>query len=622
MESAVEQLMFNEPLFHPIAAIRAMRDSRYRYESNAIAELVDNSIDAEADSVELLLFEQQQLVDKRRVWRVAKLAVVDNGHGMDPKTLVRALSFGGRSEDDGYQHIGKYGVGLPTASVSQCQRVDVWSWQETISNPSHCYLDIDEVERDGSLELPEPDEIPLPDEIVQHCSDQGLSPAQGTVVVWSEIDRITARAETIFQRVERDIGRIHRHFLVDGRLKVRLAAIRNSEVRTEQAVRPDDPLFLMRGTSTPHPLDDPDFVLGDAGSSAPEQGDPMFAEYQPPKFFSVEMDGKQEIVEVRYSMVKPWALGQGKTLPGNLAHGRAAMRDAGVSIVRADRELLMEQSFVGAGARREEPQNRWWGCEVRFDAACDDLFGVDHNKQMAATFTEVAREVAGSDRRSTELRDEIGVDHQLFEIVDHIRATVRNMRADIDEMFKRRRADLKRSAPDAPEKEAERRASKAVDEVVQQVGPQTETDRSHSAMSPEERQGELGPFFREKGVANPEQAAREIVREDARFRIVPDDLSGYQMFSVKSRGGVLIVLLNINHRLYQYLQILEGLEGNQVAHQDAVAILTLVLAWARMEDEITREDERKETEHTAMQWGRQAEEFLTEFLEEIDGRQE
>ena len=282
----------------------------------------------------------------------------------------------------------------------------------------------------------------------------------------------------------------------------------------------------------------------------------------------------------------------------------------------------MEQSFVGAGARREEPQNRWWGCEVRFDAACDDLFGVDHNKQMAAAFTEVAREVAGSDRRSTQLRDEIGADHQLFEIVDHIRATVYKMRAEIDEMFKRRRADLKRSEVDTPEKEAERRASKAVDEVIQQVGPQTETDRSHSAMSPEERQGELETFFREKGVANPEQAAREVVREDARFRIEPDDLSGYQMFSVKRRGGVLIVLLNINHRLYQYLQILEGLEGNSVAYQDAVAILTLVLAWARMEDEITREDERKETEHTAMQWGRQAEEFLTEFLEEIDGHQE
>ena len=41
--------------------------------------------------------------------------------------------------------------------------------------------------------------------------------------------------------------------------------------------------------------------------------------------------------------------------------------------------------------------NRWWGCEVRFGSGCDDLFGVDHNKQVVVAFSNAAKELLNSE---------------------------------------------------------------------------------------------------------------------------------------------------------------------------------------------------------------------------------
>lgn len=596
------QLSFDQTLFHPDAAMRAMRDSRYRHEANAIAELIDNSIDAKCRRVELILFENQQRGKANRIWRVSQLAVMDDGRGMDPETLVRALSFGGRSEDSSHHRIGKYGVGLPTASASQCKRVDVWTWQESIEDPWHCYLDIGAVESGGTALLPEPDRLPLPLDLRKQISAEGANAEKGTLVVWTEIDRITARAETIFQRVERDLGRIHRQFIVDGRLSIRMAAIRNGSVRTEREVRPNDPLFLTE----------------DSATSAPWNEEPMFKPYGEPYRFTVQADGKEETVEVLYSIVKQEALGEQKENPGNLPHGGDAMRNAGVSIVREGRELLLERSFVGAGARREEPQHRWWGCEIRFDSGCDELFGVDHNKQMAAAFSDIAQEVAGSSRRDDQLEDEIGADPYLYNIVKHVRATTRNMRSEIDTMFRERRGKRPSGGETTAEKEAEQRATQIVEDQIKESGPITQTDLAREQLTAEERQAELKLEFEQQGIDDPAGVAEEIVREGVRFRIDSDELSGFQMFSVKSRGSVLIVTLNVRHGLHEFLKVLESHDDDTLAHGGAVAILTLLLAWARMEDQIEREDERLEVQDIAMRWGRQARDVLKQLVSELE----
>ena len=108
------------------------------------------------------------------------------------------------------------------------------------------------------------------------------------------------------------------------------------------------------------------------------------------------------------------------------------------------------------------------------------------------------------------------------------------------------------------------------------------------------------------------------MREGVRFRIESDELSGFQMFSVKSRGGVLIVTLNVKHALHEFLRFLETHEDDERAHRSAVAILTLILAWARMEDQIELSEERQEVQDIAMRWGRQASDVLGQLTNELD----
>lgn len=88
---------------------------------------------------------------------------------------------------------------------------------------------------------------------------------------------------------------------------------------------------------------------------------------------------------MRFSLAKEEARATNNA--GGLPHGRHAARNVGVSIVRADRELDLDQNYV----IQYDPRERWWGIEVDFPPALDDLFGVTNNKQSARTFADLAR---------------------------------------------------------------------------------------------------------------------------------------------------------------------------------------------------------------------------------------
>lgn len=595
-------------LFHPEAAMRAVRDSRYRHEANAIAELIDNSIDADATHVELLIEEEQQTPGQRTIWRISRVAVVDNGTGMDAPTLVQALSFGGRKESNRVHRIGKYGVGLPTASASQCERVDVWTWQSSIESPIHCYLDVAGVQAGTVTAIPEPDGEPVPVEWRNRASGEGIDPKHGTLVVWSKIDRIKSRPQTIFKRIQWEIGRLYRHFLNTGQLSIRMATFRGTDQPHGggfEVLRPNDPLFLM----------------ADSATAAPWDHDPMFSEYLT-EVMSVQVKGREEQVELRYSMVKPEALGDQPQAPGSLPHGNDAMRNAGVSIVREDRELLLEKAFAGGATRREQPQNRWWGCEVRFNSGCDELFGIDHNKQMTATLSDIAQLLATSEASDDDVADELSPDEEfIYQIALHIRGTTRNMLREIIAMLGTRRPKQTSDEADTPEQEAEHRASQATVDEIKAGEPLTETDRAHAEQSVEERQAEIERYLTDEHVPDAANRASEIVRRDFRYQFVPRDLDDRnRMFSVRSHGGVLFVHLNQDHDLYNFIRFLEEHlddESDDWSRRAAVTIRTLLLSWARMEDKTEDDDLRHEVRETARRWGRQAREVIKQINAEL-----
>ena len=612
MEQQLEFDTSGESLFIPGLTLRALRDSRYRNPAYALSELVDNSIDARAKHIDVLCLEREELVRSRHRWKLSEVAVLDDGHGMSKETLVQALRFGGR-QLDGRRRIGKYGMGLPTASVSQCRRVDVWTWENGIENLQHCYIDVDAIEQHDMSDVPMPDQEAIPAYWLEAAYADTLNKAHGTLVAWSRIDRINQRSDTIFNHIEREIGRIHRHFINDGEVIIRAASFREGaqeiHFETDRQIRPNDPLYLMQQTSTPHPWNDV----------------AMFEE-QFRHTFDVDVDDRKESVEIIYSIVKPDALRVPGGLPGNAPHGKHARQNMGVSVVREGREILLENAFLRAGGASTNPENRWWGCEVRFNGGADDLFGVDHNKQMAANFTHAANMVMNiDDSDPVALEDLADVEDKIYEIVVHIRRTTRSMYNAIRLMMERRRETTPNRGPKRVSTQAEEMAKQATQEAIElQKEQKTATDKQREELPAQQRQEALEQAFVAEGRAENDARilAKYLVENDAWYHFESDRLDGFQMFRVRNQGGVLRIILNVDHPVHDFIRMFEEQAKTDLSdpvRKAGLGIILMLMSWGRMEDQIELPAERRSVQEMAMRWGKHVDEFinaLTEFKEE------
>jgi hypothetical protein len=596
-----QQMSMDRQLFSPQMTVQAMRDSRYRHPANAVAELIDNSIDARASRADVLVQERSEMVNQRQRWRIHQLAVFDNGQGMSEQTLIQALRFGGHHELNGSnKRIGKYGMGLPTSSVSQCRRLDVWTWQQDINHPSHSYIDVDKIQELVQVEIPEPDNEPIPQKWLDMAGTETIDPSQGTLVVWSKPDRITVQAATIFRQVEEEVGRIYRHYINNRTLNIRMASIRegDSTPRVDSEVRPNDPLYLMRNSATPEPW----------------HQDPMFEEYARKEFQVTGKDEQEELVEIVYSIAKREALGRMRGLPGNTDYGKHARKNMGVSIIREDREIITENFFITEGGGGSLPQNRWWGCEVRFSTGCDDLFGLDHNKQMVSSLSRAIRDLNESEEVADLTREELGVDEDdIYQIAGHIRNTVGAMMREIGLRFEQRPpapGTTQTPKPESVEEQVGILATQATTNLVNSDSTlETDADRVRHTMDPEQKIASVASHLEQMGVEaeDAKLQAERVIRNDIAYKFVPTNmLRAYQIFSVVSPGGVITINLNINHPIYELLRVIEeetNHEQNEDTRKAALAIRAMLLSWARMEDGTQNPERRTELERITDNWG-------------------
>jgi hypothetical protein len=314
--------------------IQSTRDSGYKTTASAVAELVDNSLQAEATSVDIRVCETVS---------GTVVAVVDNGSGMSPETLRESLRFGGSSRFNDRSGLGRYGMGLPNASVSQARRVDVYSWQRCRA-PMWTYLDVDEIAGGGLVEIPEPVSKDPPEWVA------GCDQTSGTVVSWERCDRLDhRRVSTTCRKLHEVLGRVFRYFLWNG------VRIRVNDVDVE----PVDPLFLHAQSRTK--------------GAALFESETEFEVYRQP---GVPESGTGKITVTFSELpVEEW---QG--LANDEKRRLGISNGAGVSVVRAAREVDFGWFFMGA--KRRENYDDWWRCEIKFEPILDEAFGITHTKQQ------------------------------------------------------------------------------------------------------------------------------------------------------------------------------------------------------------------------------------------------
>ena len=181
--------------------VNSMCASGYDLES-AVADIIDNSISAKSSSVRIIVNE-----DGASSW----IAIVDDGRGMDDATLRKAMTFGCidpvAPRDPG--DLGRFGLGLKTASLSQCRRLTVLTRRPGGKVLVRCW-DKEFVRKEEKWAL-------LRKGLTAHLDDRFRKQLQaqesGTVVLWEVLDRLghDARDSDIAERLKREVTRLEEH---------------------------------------------------------------------------------------------------------------------------------------------------------------------------------------------------------------------------------------------------------------------------------------------------------------------------------------------------------------------------------------------------------------------------
>jgi hypothetical protein len=381
--------------FFSYNALVSQRSSGYRNTTYALAELIDNSFDAEADAVHVVILERKE--SGRR--RIDEILVLDDGKGMTAEVLQGSLQFGNTTNTDLDATVkgrkkGKFGYGLPNASLSQSPSVHVYSWQNG-SKPLHVYLDLEELKQTSSIDIPR---VKLGDFPAHYRDVLPEIGRNGTLVAWRRCDRLShARGDSIIKNSKDALGRLYRHLLAGGK-RIAFSWFEFNDAsrtflrrETTTYVRPSDPLFLMENTQIAE-------VLWKA-SYGPDASPPTSDHYKPFAVSATECRATNLRLEDKcFNYYFEW-LGRKYefeivTTCADIRIQKPGIREGGntkVGAVYGDKERLGNISFVRAEReiasghfgfyKPSDARHRWWSIEVRFSADADDLLGLHNNKQ-------------------------------------------------------------------------------------------------------------------------------------------------------------------------------------------------------------------------------------------------
>ena len=154
--------------------VNSLRNNNYSFES-AIADLVDNSIEAEATKIDIFLN-----------YKHNRVIVLDNGSGMDESTHSESMKIASETREYSGDDLGKYGVGMKLASLSQARKVTVATRAIDSKETTVKSLDLDHIKLTNDWE-----KLILKDELSQMPPNviDALSSAHGTAVIWENLDR-------------------------------------------------------------------------------------------------------------------------------------------------------------------------------------------------------------------------------------------------------------------------------------------------------------------------------------------------------------------------------------------------------------------------------------------------
>lgn len=221
------------PPFAPIL-MESTRAIGYSIEA-AIADVIDNSIAAKASKIDIDFFP----IDG------AYISILDNGKGMDESELVKAMQYGSRNplEKRSSLDLGRYGLGMKTASLSQCRILTVISKQN--DSVAGAQWNLNHVNEAKSWSL-----IILDDQEIKSKTnwDKLAEYKHGTLVIWEELDRFSVGDIDVQNSFSKKMVSIREHLsLVFHRYLTGEQGLKKISIKMNNAaVVPADPFYLKK----------------------------------------------------------------------------------------------------------------------------------------------------------------------------------------------------------------------------------------------------------------------------------------------------------------------------------------------------------------------------------------
>lgn len=471
----------------PEAFVRGMRDLGYKDPGKAIAELIDNSKEAGASRVDVIF---GYATDDKSETKPVSIAVFDNGSGMIPRMIPRAMTWGGTSRENSREGFGRYGFGLPASCVSIGTRFSVFS--KISGEVTHSVMvDLDDIaSQSGSYTVDEPKAAEPPEFVTKYLSQNGINNKYDsfTLVLIEKCDNLTrSTTKGLTSLLSEQFGVTYH--------KVR----RGFDIYVHGSrVEPVDPLFVTPGHR-----------FYDIDEDRAEGFDPINIDVKDQK--TRELIGK---VTVRFSCLPSTFGAREKTLAaiGKNRNERWSVMDAylGLIVSRNGRviDTVRRLKHKNEMIRLNNNNDRYVRMELDFNASLDEFFGVTTSKQQIviddrisellardgfwATRSNLANRVKSeSSKRKSEI--EISPEKQVINLV----ATEAKKHLKETDALKTARSEGEKNLINAAKKQAEF-SKRSVEEEVERL--KAVNSNTNFMTKIESLPG--GPFFRSEWIGN------------------------------------------------------------------------------------------------------------------------
>lgn len=496
----MKQRGFDFSLVVADAFIRGIRDIGYKSTATALDELIDNAIQADAENI-LIVYQFGEPSN-----RVISIAIIDDGHGMEPEMIRLAMTWGGTHRENSRTGFGRYGYGLPSAAVSQGLRYEVYSCTEE-TDMHKGWLDLDEVaagkytDRRGQITVPQPVEATLPDWVDTAVTTFfGRNKFQhGTIILLDKLDRTDWKTDAGLDRnLGYHFGITYRNYLNDTKLLI------NGEY-----VEPIDPLFLMEDAKY-YDLD------GDLAEALPEA-----------RLTVRDKANQLQEIKVRFAYLPPTFGRIDKNRPATRTNRNerfSIMGDhMGMVVCRNGRQIDVVRDLPGTKVVNDD---RHWGLEIDFPAALDEDFSITTSKQQITVSPRI-----------WELLKQAGV----FTAISQLR---RRFYEESNRQVVQSEARNQQRASETAMREANRFVPLNYDSLPPQKQEESQLRLREVAQN---RAEETGRSLEEEL----DQLEEEI--RDLPFRVDYESVKGAPFYRVSQIGGQRVLHLNSAHRFFDRL---------------------------------------------------------------------